>query len=179
MPDSLIPHPNRRPLARDTILMTTSDAVAERKVVRTLGLVHGNTIRARHLGRDIMAVLKGIVGGEIDDYTKMLAEAKTADQAAGGLAEANVMVAKADATEKHGTAEANVLEKKAVAEAKATPIRKKAGRRHRGARPSSRVRLSAVTCWHLASVTRVDFRRSAFVVEGKDSKRLRRSGHPR
>ena len=50
--------------------------------------------------------------------TKMLAEAKTADNAAIGLAEAQVMIAKADATEKHGTAEANVLERKAVAEAK-------------------------------------------------------------
>jgi flotillin len=50
--------------------------------------------------------------------TKMLAEAKTADQAATGLADAQVMIAKADATEKHGTAEANVLERKAVAEAR-------------------------------------------------------------
>ncbi|MCO6456507.1 MAG: flotillin family protein [Pirellulaceae bacterium] len=61
--------------------------------------------------------------------TKMLAEAKTADQAAGGLAEAHVLVAKADAAEKQGTAEANVLERKAVAEArgleaKATAVEK-------------------------------------------------------
>lgn len=50
--------------------------------------------------------------------TKMLAEAKTADEAASGLAEAQVMERKADAVEKHGTAEATVLERKAVAEAK-------------------------------------------------------------
>ena len=41
-----------------------------------LGLVRGNTIRARHIGRDIKAGLKGIVGGEITDYTKMMAESR-------------------------------------------------------------------------------------------------------
>ena len=46
------------------------------RVVRTLGLVRGNTIRARHLGKDILAVLRNLAGGEIHEYTKMMAEAR-------------------------------------------------------------------------------------------------------
>ena len=44
--------------------------------MRTLGLVRGNTIRARHIGKDIMAVLRNIVGGEVAEYTKLLAESR-------------------------------------------------------------------------------------------------------
>jgi uncharacterized protein YbjQ (UPF0145 family) len=58
------------------MIIVTSDNVPGRKIVKTLGLVRGNTIRARHLGRDIMAGLKNIVGGEIEEYTKMLAESR-------------------------------------------------------------------------------------------------------
>lgn len=47
-----------------------------KKIIKNLGLVKGNTIRSRHLGRDIVAVFKNIVGGEIEDYTKMMAEAR-------------------------------------------------------------------------------------------------------
>lgn len=57
------------------IVATTPD-IAGKKVIRTLGLVRGNTIRARHLGRDITAFLRNIVGGEVSEYTKMLAEAR-------------------------------------------------------------------------------------------------------
>jgi uncharacterized protein YbjQ (UPF0145 family) len=45
-------------------------------VLQTLGLVRGNTIRARHIGKDIIAGLRNLVGGEIGEYTKMLAEAR-------------------------------------------------------------------------------------------------------
>jgi uncharacterized protein YbjQ (UPF0145 family) len=41
-----------------------------------LGLVYGNTVRARHVGRDILAALKNVVGGEIEEYTKLMAEAR-------------------------------------------------------------------------------------------------------
>ncbi len=58
------------------MIMTPSPSVAGRTVVEDLGLVRGNTIRARHVGRDLMAALKSIVGGEIHDYTKMMAEAR-------------------------------------------------------------------------------------------------------
>ena len=58
------------------MIIVTGDDIPGRKIIRTLGLVRGNTIRARHMGRDILAGLKGIVGGEIQDYTKMLAESR-------------------------------------------------------------------------------------------------------
>jgi uncharacterized protein YbjQ (UPF0145 family) len=58
------------------MIITTSDSVPGKRIVRTLGLVRGNTIRARHLGRDFLAGLRNIVGGEVVDYTKMLAEAR-------------------------------------------------------------------------------------------------------
>ena len=45
-------------------------------MTETLGLVRGNTIRARHLGKDVMAVLRNIAGGEVKEYTKMLAESR-------------------------------------------------------------------------------------------------------
>lgn len=58
------------------MMITTSESIEGRKIVKTLGLVRGSTIRARHLGRDIMAFLRGLVGGEITDYTKMFAESR-------------------------------------------------------------------------------------------------------
>ncbi len=58
------------------MIVTTTDAIPGRKIVKVLGLVRGNTIRARHLGRDIMAGFKNLVGGEISDYTKMMAESR-------------------------------------------------------------------------------------------------------
>jgi len=58
------------------VIITTSDQVEGKKVVKTIGMVKGNTIRARHLGRDIMAGLRGVVGGEITEYTKMMAESR-------------------------------------------------------------------------------------------------------
>ncbi len=58
------------------MMLTSADAIPGRKVIRTLGLVRGNTIRTRHLGRDILALLKTLVGGEIQEYTKMIAEAR-------------------------------------------------------------------------------------------------------
>ena len=57
------------------IVVTTSE-VSDMRIVRTLGLVRGNTIRARHLGKDILALLRNVAGGEIHEYTKMLAEAR-------------------------------------------------------------------------------------------------------
>ena len=58
------------------MILVTTDEIASKRVVRTLGLVRGNTIRARHLGKDIMAILRNLAGGEIHEYTKMLAEAR-------------------------------------------------------------------------------------------------------
>jgi len=57
------------------IIVTAAD-IAGKRVVRTLGMVRGNTVRARHIGRDIIAGLKGFVGGEVHEYTKLLAESR-------------------------------------------------------------------------------------------------------
>ncbi len=57
------------------IVVTTSD-IPGKRIVRVVGLARGNTIRARHVGHDFMAGLRNIVGGEITDYTKMLAESR-------------------------------------------------------------------------------------------------------
>jgi len=58
------------------VIVTTSDRVQGREVSQTIGLVKGSTIRARHLGKDIIAGFRGMVGGEITEYTKMMAEAR-------------------------------------------------------------------------------------------------------
>jgi uncharacterized protein YbjQ (UPF0145 family) len=58
------------------LIVTTAFEVEGKKTKKTIGLVRGSTIRARHLGRDIMAGLRGVVGGEITEYTKMMAEAR-------------------------------------------------------------------------------------------------------
>ncbi len=57
-------------------MLVTTEEIPGKTIIKTLGLVRGNTIRARHIGRDIAAVLKNIVGGEITDYTKMMAESR-------------------------------------------------------------------------------------------------------
>jgi len=58
------------------MIITTSDQIEGKKIARTIGMVKGSTIRARHVGRDIMAGLRGVVGGEITEYTKMMAESR-------------------------------------------------------------------------------------------------------
>jgi uncharacterized protein YbjQ (UPF0145 family) len=58
------------------MILTPSASIAGKRVVRSFGLVFGNTIRARHVGKDILAVLKNLVGGEIAEYTKLMGEAR-------------------------------------------------------------------------------------------------------
>ena len=70
------PKPEEIPTPSKPIMVTTSPQIAGKKVVRTIGLVRGNTIRARHLGRDIMAGLRNLVGGEVNEYGKLLAESR-------------------------------------------------------------------------------------------------------
>ena len=55
------------------IIISTTDQVAGKKIVRQMGLVRGSTIRARHLGKDILAGLRNIIVGEIYEYTKLMA----------------------------------------------------------------------------------------------------------
>jgi uncharacterized protein YbjQ (UPF0145 family) len=58
------------------MITVTSDSIPGKKIVKTFGLVRGNTIRARHVGRDIVAGLRNLVGGEIMEYTKLMAESR-------------------------------------------------------------------------------------------------------
>ena len=58
------------------MMMVTTATITGKKVVKTLGLARGNTIRARNIGRDLLAVFQNVVGGEITDYTKAIAEAR-------------------------------------------------------------------------------------------------------
>ena len=58
------------------MIITTTDEMPGMRVTKVLGLVRGSTIRARHIGRDFMAGLRSIVGGEIIEYTRLMAEAR-------------------------------------------------------------------------------------------------------
>jgi uncharacterized protein YbjQ (UPF0145 family) len=58
------------------LIITTAERIEGKTITRTIGLAKGSTIRARHVGRDIMAGLRGIVGGEITEYTRMMAESR-------------------------------------------------------------------------------------------------------
>lgn len=58
------------------MILVNTDDIPHKKVVKSLGLVEGNTVRARNIGRDIIAVFKNMVGGEIEEYTKLLAQAR-------------------------------------------------------------------------------------------------------
>ncbi len=58
------------------MIITTSGQVEGRTIAKTIGLVKGSTIRAKHLGKDIVAAFRGIAGGEITEYTRMMAESR-------------------------------------------------------------------------------------------------------
>lgn len=58
------------------MIVVTSESIANKRIVRTIGLVRGNTVRARHIGKDILAVLRNIVGGEVHEYAKLIAESR-------------------------------------------------------------------------------------------------------
>jgi len=58
------------------IITSTTDSVPGKKVKEILGIVKGNTIRARHIGRDIIAGFKNVIGGEIKSYTQMISQAR-------------------------------------------------------------------------------------------------------
>lgn len=58
------------------MIVTTTNDIPEENIAKTLGLVKGNTIRARNIGRDILAAIKGVIGGEVSEYSKLLAESR-------------------------------------------------------------------------------------------------------
>ena len=58
------------------MILVSSPNIPEKKIVKTLGLVKGSTIRARHIGKDIIAGLRAVVGGELHEYTQLLAQSR-------------------------------------------------------------------------------------------------------
>jgi uncharacterized protein YbjQ (UPF0145 family) len=58
------------------MIVSTTGSVPGKRIVRYVGLARGNTVRARHVGRDITASLRNLVGGEVSEYTKLLAESR-------------------------------------------------------------------------------------------------------
>lgn len=78
MSQDLVPAPGGALQSRTSseLLVATTDAVPGYRIVKVLGLVRGNTVRARNVGRDFLAGLKSVVGGEVRTYTKMLAQSR-------------------------------------------------------------------------------------------------------
>ena len=63
-------------MSAQDILVVTTPQIEGYRIIRVLGLVRGNTVRARHLGRDILAGFRNVVGGEVQEYRKLLAESR-------------------------------------------------------------------------------------------------------
>lgn len=58
------------------MIIATSSTIPEKRIIRTLGLVRGSSVRSKHLGKDILALFRNLAGGEIPEYTKMMAQAR-------------------------------------------------------------------------------------------------------
>ena len=58
------------------MIIATTHKIADKKITKTCGLVCGNTIRARHVGKDIKAAFRHLIGGEITEYTKLMGESR-------------------------------------------------------------------------------------------------------
>ncbi len=58
------------------MILTTTPEIPGMRITKTYGLVRGSTVRGKHIGKDILALFRNIVGGEINEYTKMLAESR-------------------------------------------------------------------------------------------------------
>lgn len=68
---------------RSKVIVTMGDTVPDREIVEVLGIARGSVVRARFFGRDFIAGLRNLIGGEVTEYTKLLAEAR--EQAMGRL----------------------------------------------------------------------------------------------
>ncbi|MCI5056338.1 MAG: YbjQ family protein [Flavobacteriales bacterium] len=58
------------------MIITTTDNIPQKSVTQILGVARGSTVRARNFGRDIFAALKNLIGGEIEEYTKLQAQSR-------------------------------------------------------------------------------------------------------
>lgn len=63
-------------ISRNDILVVTTDGLAGREIAEALGVVRGSTVRAKHIGSDIVAALRNLVGGEVREYSQLLAGAR-------------------------------------------------------------------------------------------------------
>ena len=79
---------------RAAVIIISTESIPGKNITQVLGLVSGSTVRAKHIGHDIMASLKNIVGGELKDYTSLLEEARK-EATARMIAEAEAMHADA------------------------------------------------------------------------------------
>jgi uncharacterized protein YbjQ (UPF0145 family) len=61
---------------KSKIIMSTTEFIPGREIIEVIDIARGNTVRARHIGRDIVAGLRNIVGGEVPEYTKLLADSR-------------------------------------------------------------------------------------------------------
>ena len=64
-------------MAENDVILSTLESVPGKKIVEHLGIVQGSTVRAKHIGQDILASLKNIVGGELRGYSELLSEARS------------------------------------------------------------------------------------------------------
>lgn len=58
------------------IILSTTESIPHREILEIIGIARGGTVRARHIGRDISAIFKAVVGGEIAEYTKLQADSR-------------------------------------------------------------------------------------------------------
>lgn len=63
-------------VSKSDMLVATTETVVGREIAQTLGLVRGSTVRAKHIGSDIVASLRNLVGGEVKEYASLLAGAR-------------------------------------------------------------------------------------------------------
>ncbi len=87
-----------------SIIVTTTDTIAEREIGQVLGLVKGSTIRTRHIGSDIMAALRSLIGGEVKGYVIAFNEAR-AEATERMLEEAHILGADAVVCTRYSTAQ--------------------------------------------------------------------------
>jgi uncharacterized protein YbjQ (UPF0145 family) len=63
-------------IKKQHMIITTTENIPNNEIAQILGIARGSTVRARNIGRDITAIFKNIVGGELDEYTKLQATAR-------------------------------------------------------------------------------------------------------
>ena len=69
-------HQNLKPIERNTMKLSNLESVPAHQIIKQLDVVYGSTVRSKHAGRDLLAGLKNIVGGELTAYTELLEESR-------------------------------------------------------------------------------------------------------